>query len=239
ESREKGFFKTMTCNQTRTLARGRHVKIFEWLLRHHRDKPSCPELADRLGRRLVRLGLARHPTHWTEILNEEVFSAPLLDPRKDHIRWPEVREALSWLEGNFTSVMLPEFQSSSGGFGEHDEGLHVTGYWEADYLIEGRDMTCDDQRFPGMCQLLRAVDDVLPTRSGIQFSGIPSLLQARFARLHPGTLVVDHTADTNQRIKIHCGVVNPSRVSMQIADTVLTWEEGKCYVVDDSFAHSI
>eukprot|EP00930_Biecheleria_cincta_P016486 TRINITY_DN13390_c0_g1_i1.p1 TRINITY_DN13390_c0_g1~~TRINITY_DN13390_c0_g1_i1.p1 ORF type:complete len:232 (-),score=38.34 TRINITY_DN13390_c0_g1_i1:79-774(-) len=182
---------------------------------------------------MVRLGLIPHRSQWCEILNEQLASFPLRDPAVDEIPWPGLRDALQWLEGNFTSVMLPAYERScrmDNFYKEHEEGIHVTGQWEAAYFVSSPP-TCKTTDFPEMCKLLKDVDQALPTTMGVQ--------QARLARMQPGTIVVEHTADTNQRIKIHCGVVNPSGVTMAIADTKLTWQEGRCYVVDDSYAHSI
>jgi len=232
-SRAPGFHKTLVSNRSRTEARAQHVHVFEWLARHHRGVAVQPELSARLGHRMVRLGLIPHRRQWCEILNEQLASFPLKDPAVDEIPWPGLRDALQWLEGNFTNVMLPAYERSyqmENFYQEHNEGIHVTGQWEAAYFLS-HPKKCKTADFPEMCKLLNDVDGALPTTVGVQ--------QARFARMQPGTIVVEHTADTNQRIKIHCGVVNPSGVTMEIADTKLTWQEGRCYVVDDSYAHSI
>ena len=46
-------------------------------------------------------------------------------------------------------------------------------------------------------------------------------------------------APTNQRLKIHCGLENRDGVTMHISNQSITWEPGKCYLLDDSFEHSI
>ena len=67
----------------------------------------------------------------------------------------------------------------------------------------------------------------------------PHIQEARFATLHPGTVVGQHTSSTNQRIKVHCGIRNPSRIAIQIANHSLVWEEGKCILIDDSYEHAL
>ncbi|CAE7450393.1 ASPH [Symbiodinium natans] len=183
-----------------------------------------------MGERLcVRLHLAPHRRQWTEALNEQLVSIPVLDT-VDAVPWPGMRSAIQWLEGNFSEVLLPAFKEARAHrrFTEHGEGLHLTGMWETAHISHQK---CQAQLYPSFCKLLQAIRKALPVRRGIT--------QARFARMHPGTRVAEHTASTNQRIKIHCGVENPSNVTMFIADSSITWREGKCYYVDDSYAHHI
>ena len=60
---------------------------------------------------------------------------------------------------------------------------------------------------------------------------------ASFNVLQPGTRLIRHTSSDNQRIKLHCGILNPSNVSMKIANETLTWQPGACTLLDDSFEH--
>jgi len=40
-------------------------------------------------------------------------------------------------------------------------------------------------------------------------------------------------------LKVHCGLHNPDGVAMRIGSETLQWEVGRCYLLDDSFEHSI
>ena len=212
-----------------------HVKVMEWLVRHHWDHPRRKYLAESIGKRLLRLGLVPSHYQWTEILNEQLSSfSGLLDPKVDRIPWKAVETSLHWLESNYT-ILHDAYQSAfeSRRFQEHPEGIHLTGLWETAYISQDR---CKAKRYPELCKLLEAIDEIWPKEA---FSKWEAVQEARFARLHPGTLIVEHTADTNQRIKIHCGIENPSNVTMHIGQHDLSWQAGRCYLVDDSYAHHI
>merc|ERR1719469_146886 len=175
------------------------------------------------------LGLTPHPLQWAEVLNDQLRSIPVMDLTNDRLPYDRsVTDALRWLEGNYSSVLLPSLRHAEARalFREHDEGLHLRGLWEVADIWPH----CSDS-WPDLCELVRAIDAHLP--------GFGSVQEARFAKLHPNTFLVNHTAFTNQRIKIHCGIVNPSHVQMEIADRVVAWEDGRCYLVDDSFQHGI
>ncbi|CAJ1427567.1 unnamed protein product [Effrenium voratum] len=221
--RDPGFTEQLRKNQTRVQVRAVHVEVIEWLVRHHRDHPRRAQFVESIGHRLLQLGVVPNIYQWSELLNEELSSFPVLDHSWQSIPWPGVLSALRWLEGNFTDRLLPAFELAKQKqlFNEHPEGLHLTGYWETAYVWQGG---CKVDVYPKVCELLKAIYRAWPTKRGIQ--------EARFARMHPKTLVVDHTADTNQRIKIHCGIENPSNVTMHIANVSVTWQPGRCVLVD-------
>ncbi|CAK9056444.1 unnamed protein product [Durusdinium trenchii] len=235
QCQQPGFPSLLRDNRTRTSVRAAHVKVMEWLVRHHRDHPRRKQLADSIGQRLVHLGLVTHPYQWAEVLNEQLSSFPVLDPHTDPIPWPGVAKALQWLETNYT-LLLSAFHGAAKHhrFREHPEGLHLTGLWETAYISRER---CNRKSYPEVCHLLEVIDEIWPKVD--EAEAMEAVLEARFARLHPGTAVVEHTADTNQRIKIHCGIENPSNVTMFIGHAQVCWQPGRCYLVDDSYAHHI
>ncbi|CAE7668374.1 ASPH, partial [Symbiodinium necroappetens] len=186
---------------------------------------------ERVSQRLYQLGLTPSPYQWTERLNEQLTPFVLIDPETQEVPWPGPASALSWLEGNFSDVILPAFAAANdaGAWQEHDEGLHNAGHWELAWIWQ--DDKCEAKWHPKVCDLVQDIQDIWPARE--------ALLSARFSRMNPNTEVMDHTAATNQRIKIHCGVYNPSNVTMFIADQELTWRRGHCVLLDDSYGHRL
>ncbi|CAE7221355.1 asphd2 [Symbiodinium natans] len=203
----------------------------DWLARNHRRHPRRKELMEKVSQRMFQLGLTPSPHQWTERLNEQLTPFVLMDPETQSIPWPGPASALSWLAGNFSTVILPAFSSASkaGAWEEHDEGLHNAGHWELAWIW--REDECQAKWHPEVCRLVEDVQAIWPTRE--------ALLSARFSRMNPNTEVMEHTSATNQRIKIHCGVHNPSNVTMYIADKELTWRRGHCFLLDDSYGHRL
>ena len=63
--------------------------------------------------------------------------------------------------------------------------------------------------------------------------------------LTPGTVIEPHCGPTNVRHRFHCPLQLPSTSSsssspvLTITTTKQTWEEGRCFVFDDSLTHSV
>jgi len=220
-----------------------YVSLNEYLTRH---QPQATELRAALNRRAAeRLQLWPTPWQWTEAYHEVIGARaqPLYDDRaKLGARWPALARAVSGLEAEMLEGFTKEFvaarpdqaapaqkQRDLGIEHEHPEGLHVTGDWKVMYVWTGKGCT-DPNRFRRSCAALQDFQNAL---------GRNLIQEARFATLHPGTKVMTHTADNNQRLKVHCGVHNPSQVELRIADRRFTWQPGKCVVLDDSFEHDI
>jgi len=178
-------------------------------------------------------------------------------------RWPFLDAAIDALERTIPSVQIEFDAAHKAGLAvEHGEGIHLTGMWDlihmgcpvgpaAGELEESQaHPMANGQRgmFPKTCQALREFDHAanqgrtfkaVEVRGGGVKGRHPHIQEARFATLHPGTVVGQHTSSTNQRIKVHCGIRNPSRIAIQIANHSLVWEEGKCILIDDSYEHAL
>ncbi len=57
--------------------------------------------------------------------------------------------------------------------------------------------------------------------------------------LEPATHLHPHCGKTNARLRLHMGLKVPSNTFLRVADQTLTWEEGKCFIFDDSFEHEV
>lgn len=72
--------------------------------------------------------------------------------------------------------------------------------------------------------------------------GIPGLNSAFFSILEPGVHIPRHRGVTKAILTAHLGLVVPKRreaCRMQVEDEMLTWEEGKALVFDDTFHHEV
>jgi len=58
-----------------------------------------------------------------------------------------------------------------------------------------------------------------------------------FSLLTPGTHILPHRGVTNARLVCHLALVIPSDCALRVADHTLTWQEGRCFVFDDTFEH--
>ncbi|MBV9931061.1 MAG: aspartyl/asparaginyl beta-hydroxylase domain-containing protein [Alphaproteobacteria bacterium] len=71
---------------------------------------------------------------------------------------------------------------------------------------------------------------------------IPGLNSAFFSILAPGAHIPRHRGVTKAILTAHLGLVVPTRreaCRMQVADEMLTWEEGKVLVFDDTDYHEV
>jgi len=149
-------------------------------------------------------------------------------------RWPVVAEGVQKLQGLTLPVFQKEWlESKQKGYRpkDHPEGLHLQGSWQVLYVWEHS--TCKQDRFPESCAALKDFDKALRSQN------LGHVQEARFSTLYPRTKVATHTATSNQRLKVHCGIENPGGVQLRIANLTYEWQAGECIVLDDSFEHDI
>lgn len=58
-----------------------------------------------------------------------------------------------------------------------------------------------------------------------------------FSLLTPGTHILPHRGVTNARLVCHLALVIPEDCALSVVGRELHWEEGKCFVFDDTFEH--
>jgi hypothetical protein len=73
-------------------------------------------------------------------------------------------------------------------------------------------------------------------------AGVPRSYQhAFFSAVAPGTHITPHTGPTNKKLRCHLPLLVPpgglSRI--RVGDETVVFEEGKCFVFDDSFEHEV
>jgi len=265
------FAKSLSPGQKFEILRA-HVAIIEHIFTH---QAALSYLAMHVARRAAyTYNLIPHHQQWTEVLNPGLKSQPVhrcighdgCPPALERSSWPFVEEAVEALEKAIPN-MRREYDAmrSEGLFKEHDEGIHITGFWDLIRIpySEGKCHNQGDLSSKKRCQMsqksvaaFNAFERIIqkgsvarpshdgsesPAKEGenILFVKHPHIQEARFATLHPDTVVTKHTSSTNQRLKVHCGIYNPSGVSIQIANMSLAWKEDRCIVIDDSYEHHL
>ncbi|XP_073691849.1 aspartyl/asparaginyl beta-hydroxylase isoform X3 [Garra rufa] len=134
--------------------------------------------------------------------------------------WLTIRdEALSVLDSNSVQFM-PE-----------DENLRETGDWGQFTLWQqGRKVTSACGHVPKTCALLERYTEATSCKRG----------QIKFSVMQAGTHVWPHTGPTNCRLRMHLGLIIPSKgCRIRCTNQTREWEEGKVLIFDDSFEHEV
>lgn len=118
----------------------------------------------------------------------------------------------------------------------------VTDY-EDNYLIEelktwtvvqlGTNFKKQRQFFPKTCKLLNQID----TLYGLNLQKHNASI--KLSVLDPNTHITPHCGNLNTRVRIHLGLIIPDGCYIRCDKTLNTWEEGKVFVLDDSFEHEV
>ena len=71
---------------------------------------------------------------------------------------------------------------------------------------------------------------------------VPGLQTAWYSILAPGYRIPPHRGVTKGIIRVHLGLIVPDdseNCYMRVGDEIVRWEEGKCYVFDDTYKHEV
>lgn len=191
-------------------------------------------------------GVWEHHQQWGTVYNPELRGMPIY-PRP--LRWwPELEAAIAGLERHMPAITAEHFAEKHRGT-PNEKYLTLKGKWTGVKLVRASrppGITCWP-RYPNTCEALKQFILELPRCSpGQDCIDLPApwheaytIADATVNVLDPGTSLIRHTSSDNQRIKLHCGISNPSNVSMKIGNQTLVWEPRVCQLIDDSFEHSV
>jgi aspartate beta-hydroxylase len=116
------------------------------------------------------------------------------------------------------------------GFAPVEEPLLGAGRWEQVILYDaGRRQERACARFPVTAAVIEQIPEATTLGPGV----------VTLSWLEPGTHVVPHCGDTNTQLRVHLGLRVPTGVSIRVGSQVLTWQEGRCIVFDDSYEHEV
>jgi Aspartyl/Asparaginyl beta-hydroxylase len=183
------------------------------------------EAAGRCADLAVELGVWRHP------LQRPAHYLPSLDPLP--VYDPADFWFCSYLEDNFgrLAAELGAVTDPAGaGFLPVEEPLLGAGRWEQVTFYEtGQRFDDACARFPVTASVIEAIPEATAVGVGV----------VTLSWLYPGTRIVPHCGGTNARLRVHLGLRVPGGAQLRVGDQVLTWQEGRCIVFDDSFEHEV
>jgi Aspartyl/Asparaginyl beta-hydroxylase len=136
-------------------------------------------------------------------------------------RYPEIRAEIEAVLDTDIDPIQPTLE---------DGWLTRRGSWRQAYLFrEGCWQQDVCAHFPVTRSILAEIPEVTTFSPGVIL----------VSRLSPGTHIIPHCGSTNAVLRIHLAIKVPPQVSIRVADRVMTWDEGKCLIFDDSFEHEV
>lgn len=141
---------------------------------------------------------------------------------------PAIREEVLSLR-NSGGRFRPYVEPSPPNETEREWGaqyLHDKGDWDVFYFsVLGREFEANQSRCPVAANALRE---------------IPRITTMSFhSALGPHSHIPPHTGPTNAFLRVHLGLVIPDNCAMRVGEETRTWQEGKCFIFDDSFEHEV
>jgi hypothetical protein len=114
-------------------------------------------------------------------------------------------------------------------FQDEAENIGREGRWGVAFLLEmGRRNEKNLARCPSLRWILEH-HRTLTTHAGLMY----------FSCLDPHSSVEAHHGPTNVRLRCHLGLDVPEGCGIRVGEVPGTWQNGRCIVFDDSFAHEV
>ncbi len=88
----------------------------------------------------------------------------------------------------------------------------------------------------GLGQQIPAACEACP-HTAKAISQIPGLTLAGFSRLAPGAHIYPHVGYSAEVYRVHLGLIVPEGCRMRVGQETRAWQEGKCFVFDDTQEH--
>jgi aspartyl/asparaginyl beta-hydroxylase (cupin superfamily) len=108
----------------------------------------------------------------------------------------------------------------------HPQGFADTGSWRVKYFyLHGEEQKEAHRLCPNTSAVLKSSMPMGPSH------------QVFCSVLGSNSHIAPHCGPVNTRLTCHLGLVIPPDTSLRVGSEVVTWQEGKCLVFDDSFEH--
>ena len=110
-----------------------------------------------------------------------------------------------------------------------EEALVSNGAWDVAMFYEA------GFRNPRVCKLFPETADIIDKApEDVRKAGV-----VMFSWLQPGTHILAHCGFSNARLRLHLGLSPDTGARLRVGDQVLSWQEGRCILFDDSFEHEV
>lgn len=197
-----------------------YANLIDALIRDGRE-----DLARQTARLAVEQGV------WTDPWQRPVdYSA---DGGHQPVYEPQDFWFVAHLESNYPSIRAEidaVTESGRPGFSPVEEPLLGAGRWDQVILYEaGRRQERACTMFPVTAAVVEQIPEATTLGPGV----------VTLSWLEPGTHVVPHCGDTNTQLRVHLGLRVPTNVNIRVGEHVLSWQEGRCIVFDDSYEHEV
>lgn len=139
---------------------------------------------------------------------------------------PKQFEFIQLLEDNYAAIREEFLRLEQHAFIQWPETYLCKKGWEVFGLF------AFDNKLESNCSICPVTASILEK--------IPGMTTAMFSCLDPKTHIRPHVgyASYSERIlRVHLGVIVPDDCALKVNGQLQTWQEGKCFVFDDSFRH--
>lgn len=188
-------------------------------------RDGCADLARQTAELAVAQGV------WTDPWQRPMDYQPYGSDRP--VYRPEDFWFVAHLEANYPRIRAELDAVTDSGrhdFAPVEEPLLGAGKWDQVILYEaGRRQDRGCAMFPVTAAVVEQIPEATTLGPGV----------VTLSWLEPGTHIVPHCGHTNTQLRVHLGLQVPDRVSIRVGEQLLTWQEGRCIVFDDSYEHEV
>ena len=132
------------------------------------------------------------------------------------------RELLYNLEQNRQSVLTEDLMNRVAVLDNHWRVIHIK---NPSNETQNSNYTAESEYFPETVSVLE--------NCGIDF------ILAKFSAIVPGTHIRPHTGPSNDRLRVHLGLVHTGGARIRVGNEWRAWEEGKVMIFDSSWEHEV
>lgn len=178
-----------------------------------------------IGLKGVELGLIPHP-----YLQSQRLIQPL--PLQIFFSEEEIPE-MKMLRDNYPVILKELKQVIDIGprtFRDVPDPIYRKNMWKQFLLYDGGEKQNENcAKCPQTTKIIEKMNNAtsLNTTSVIGFSNI-----------YPGTKIIPHTSVSNDRVRIHLGLIIPEDCFIEVAGQRKYWKEGEVFAFSDAFVHS-
>lgn len=201
-------------------------KLLSWILRILGSVKGFNSNGLERVQEYLRVSLGLQEARYTNPLQRprHYFSGLTAKPWHDASEF----ELTAKLENAYQTIKSELSEIPRSCFRPQHQGIAEGGQWNVFYLYYlGRRVEQNCRLCPRTTHIINSVPEV--TNTGLVY----------FSVLTQGSHILPHCGPLNTRLRCHLGVVVPEGCQIRVGKEPRSWEEGKCFVFDDSFEHEV